>query len=239
MDLARRLNPAEARRIVDIGCGPGNSTRVLKDVLPQAEILGIDNSENMIRKAREKHPELEFQRLDADKELERLADDWDAIFSNACLQWIPDHRTLIPRLMSRLRPGGMLAVQMPINGQETLYRIIEEVSADPKWRLDAVKRETNGTLEPADYFDLLSGISERFDLWETTYYHAMPDHEALLEWVKGTRLRPYLEALGEERGAAFEAEILARAREAYPVQANGEIIFRFRRLFFIAVRPEA
>ncbi len=138
--------------------------------------------------------------------------------------------------MDRLNDGGTLAVQVPINGEEPLYRIIREVAAEPKWGLEKAVLPTNETLTPSDYFDILSGCSASFDIWETKYYHHLPDHKALVEWVKGTRLRPYLDLLGEAAGQAFEAEIVERTRECYPFRACGGVVFGFRRLFFAAVK---
>lgn len=232
LDLARRVQGDDPKTIADIGCGPGNSTATLRNVFPHAKIIGIDNSPSMIEKARASYPETEFLLCDAAS----LPGTYDLLFSNACLQWIPDHHTLIPHLMTKLNAGGALAVQVPMNGEEPLYRIIREVAAEKKWGFDKIKLETNETLQPNGYFDILGTASNRFDMWETVYTHAMPSHEHLLDWVRSTRLRPYLDALDEESGRAFEGEILRRVREVYPVMQSGEVLLRFRRFFFVAYR---
>lgn len=232
LDLANRLRELSPAKAADVGCGPGNSTAALKSVFPDAEVIGIDNSPNMIGKAEKSHPELAFRLCDASS----LEAGWDVIFSNACLQWIPHHGTLIPGLMEKLNEGGVLAVQIPMNGEEPLFRIIKEVAADPRWDFSGVCFETNETLEPEEYFDILSACSSDFQIWETVYCHRMPDHEALLEWVKGTRLRPYLDALDEAEGQVFLDEILTRAKAVYPVMKNGEVVLHFRRFFFTAVK---
>lgn len=231
-DLAARIKRYRPKTMVDIGCGPGNSTAVLKEVFPDTDILGIDSSQNMIQKARAAYPDLRFELCGA----RDLEGSYDLLFSNACLQWIEDHRRLLPELMKKLNPGGVLAVQIPINGEEPLFRIISEIAAESRWNFKDVFFETNTALTPEEYFDILSGCSAEFDLWETVYYHPMPSHQSLIEWIKATRLRPYLDALSEEDGLLFQQEIKKRAQKIYPIKQNGEILFRFRRLFFTAVR---
>lgn len=230
IDLANRVRDCGAKTIVDIGCGPGNSTAVLKDVFPHANIFGIDNSASMISKAKEKYSSLAFSVCSA----EDLTGAYDLLFSNACLQWIPNHEVLIPQLMRKLTGNGVLAVQMPMNLNEPLFCIIKEVAADSKWNFENVYFEKNDTLSPQEYFDLLSSCSSNFELWETVYYHAMPSHEHLIEWVRSTRLRPYLDVLDEKQKTEFENEILTRTRSAYPFTASGEVILKFRRFFFVA-----
>lgn len=229
-DLAVSVIHINPKKVVDIGCGPGNSTEVLRKIFPDADIIGIDNSPNMIEKAKDKYPDMKFRLCDA----ERLDSGYDLVYSNACLQWIPDHRSLLPDLFGKLNNGGVLAVQIPINGNEPLYRIIAETVAEERWSFPVSLNETNRTLTTNEYFDILSSLTDCFDIWETVYYHEMPSCESLLEWVKGTRLRPYLDHLGEERGKEFEGVLLERAKQVYPIAQNGSIIFRFRRLFFTA-----
>ena len=230
IDLANRVRDCDAQTIVDVGCGPGNSTAVLKDIFLHAKIMGIDNSDNMIMKAKEKYADINFSVCSA----EDLTGSYDLIFSNACLQWIPSHETLIPRLMQRLTVNGVLAVQMPMNLNEPLFRIIKEVAANSKWNFENGCFETNDTLSPQEYFDILSSCSSHFEMWETVYYHAMPSHEHLIEWVRGTRLRPYLDALDEKEKAEVEGDILTKVKESYPFTASGEVILKFRRFFFVA-----
>ncbi len=230
IDLANRVRDCGAKTIVDIGCGPGNSTAVLQSVFPQTEIKGIDASESMIEKAKEKYTGLDFSVCRA----EDLTGSYDLLFSNACLQWIPDHETLIPALMQKLTANGVLAVQMPMNQKEPLFQIIKDVAADSKWNFENVYFEKNDTLAPQAYFDILSACSGRFEIWETVYYHAMPSHAQLIEWVRGTRLRPYLDVLDEKQKTEFENEILTKVKSAYPFTASGEVILKFRRFFFAA-----
>lgn len=232
IDLVNRVRNCGAQTIVDIGCGPGNSTAVLRSVFPQARIRGIDTSESMIKKAQEKYADMDFAICTA----QNLKGNYDLLFSNACLQWIPDHETLIPALMQQLTANGVLAVQMPMNQQEPLFQIIKAVAASSKWNFESVYFEKNDTLAPQAYFDILSSCSSGFEIWETVYYHAMPSHEHLIEWVRGTRLRPYLDVLSEKQKVAFESEILGQVKSAYPFTASGEVVLKFRRFFFVAYK---
>ena len=232
-DLAIRVKDiCSPQKIVDIGCGPGNSTAVLKEIFTDAHIIGIDNSSNMIERASFEHPELTFELSDASQ----LTDKYDLIFSNACLQWIPDHDSFIPLLISKLTDNGILAVQMPMNNSEPLYQLVAEIISEPKWELDKAPAHVNKTLAPNEYFNILSTCTSSFDIWETKYYHPLTNHTALVDWIKGTKLRPYLDYLGDERGTELEAEILSRAKKLYPCMHNGEVLFGFRRLFFIATK---
>lgn len=230
-DLAMRINN-NPKTIVDIGCGPGNSTKVLRDIFPDANIIGIDNSPNMIKKAKAEHSDIDFRLCDA------LSFDgkYDLLFSNACLQWIPSHDTLIPSLMDKLNDGGVFAVQIPMNTDEPLFRLIREVADEPEWNLSGIQLQPNETLTPLEYYNILSTCSSAFDMWEVKYYHTMPDHKALVDWVKGTRLRPYLDFLGADKGAAFEEEIVERSKKIYSNMDNGNVVLGFRRFFFTAVK---
>lgn len=230
IDLAKRIDTTGIRSIIDIGCGPGNSTAVLSEIFHGAALKGIDVSESMLQAAREKHPELTFALGSATE----LAESADLLFSNACLQWIPGHETLIPYLMEHVNEGGCLAVQVPRNQEEPLFRLIRELAAEPKWNLQDVYFEHNDVLTPEAYFDILSPRAKEFDIWETVYHHAMPSHEDMIDWVRSARLRPYLDALSPDDRPAFEAELLERTKEIYPYTTSGEVILKFRRLFFIA-----
>lgn len=237
IDLVKRITIKQPKNILDIGCGPGNSTSVLKKMYPQASILGVDNSKDMIERAKESYPDINFQICDVTTEIHKI-NDYDVIFSNACLQWIPNHKAFIPMLFKKLNRNGVLAVQIPINGQETLFKIMNDVISEPQWNFCPINVETNETLLPEEYFDILSACTDNFDIWETVYYHNMPSVEAMVEWIKGTRLRPYLNALEKADAEKLEMEILKRATAVYKAQKNGEFIFRFRRLFFVAGKSD-
>lgn len=232
VDLARRVEKYKPETVADIGCGPGNSTAVLKNIFTDADIIGIDSSKSMIERAQKEYKDIKFLKCGA----EELAGTYDLLFSNACLQWIPEHEKLIPELMTKLKKNGVLAVQIPMNTEEPLFRIIKETAAESRWDFQNVHFEKNDTLLPEEYFDILSSCSRSFELWETVYYHAMPSHEHLIEWVRSTRLRPYLDVLSDEQKKEFEQDILIKARRAYPITASGEVVLKFRRFFFIACK---
>lgn len=231
-DLAMRIAHHSPKTVLDIGCGPGNSTKILKEIFPTAKLLGIDSSPNMIAKAKEDNPDIDFYVCNA----LAIKGEFDVIYSNACFHWIPNHKTFLPALMKKVNPNGCLAVQMPYNNDEPLYRIINEVVSEPKWGFDYAKLENNITLDAKEYYEILSECSSSFDVWETKYYHSMPDHIALVEWVRSAKLRPYLDFLGEEKGKELEEEILKRVKKQYLIQSDGNILFGFRRLFFTAIK---
>ena len=229
VDLAASLGDIRPETALDIGCGPGNSTAVLKRFFPDAHITGIDNSLAMIEKARKTQPEMNFE-LRSARELEGK---YGLIFSNACLHWVPDHHSLIPYFMEHLEDGGVLAVQVPMNGAEPLYKSAQELIDSGRWDFSSVT-ETNEILSPEEYYELLSSCAKDFDIWETVYYHIMPSYQALVDWVKSTKLRPYLAVLDKAEEENYLAELLACAKKEYVRQKDGNIIFRFRRLFFTA-----
>lgn len=231
-DLAMRISHFEPKSVLDIGCGPGNSTKILKETFPTAKLLGIDSSPNMVAKAKEENPDIDFCVRNALS----IEGKFDIIYSNACFHWIPNHERFLPALMEKLNPNGCPAAQMPYNNDEPLYRIINEVVAEPQWQFDVAKLENNVTLTPCAYDAILSGCASSFDLWETKYYHTLPDHRALIEWVKSAKLRPYLNALSEEKAKKLEEEIFKRAKDAYPTKSDGSVVFGFRRLFFTAIK---
>lgn len=234
IDLAARITGVEPAEIIDIGCGPGNSTQVLKDRFPSAHTIGADNSENMIISAREKHPDLDFMTLDASGDMSALNGKFDVVFSNACIQWVPGHEQLLPKMFALLRCGGVMAVQIPMNCDEPIHQIIGRLTNGEKWGSRFPDPRIFYTKTQSEYFDILSGITDDFELWKTTYLHRMGSHDDIIEWYKGTGLRLYLAQLNEAEGAEFISELLAELKQAYPVQKNGEIIFAFPRFFFIA-----
>ena len=160
------------------------------------------------------------------------------VFSNACIQWVPDHPRLIRDMLALLRPGGMLAVQVPMNYQEPIHRIIGELAASDEWRAELASARIFHTLSQEAYLDILAAEAGQFQMWQITYLHRMPSHEAYMDWYKGTGRRPYLSLLSGERAAAFEQAVREEVATRYPKQGNGEIIFRFPRFFFTAT-PKA
>lgn len=235
IDLAGRLKALSPKSILDLGCGSGNSTKVLKHAFPTARITGADNSEEMLSKARERHPDIEFINADASGDLHEIAEKYDIVFSNACIQWLPDHRNLLPRLMTLLKSNGTLAVQIPMQREHPVHIILNELVRTEKWKHRIAPRQYN-ILTTAEYFDVLSDISDDFALWETTYCHRMPNYDSIIEWYKGTGLKPYLEQLSTADGNEFMGDVYSELKKRYKPQKNGEILFRFPRLFFTVKR---
>ena len=235
VDLAARIdiNPSE---IIDIGCGPGNSTRVVKNRFPNARAVGLDSSENMLEAARRDNPDCEFLKRDAGGDLSEFSGKFDVVFSNACIQWVPNHSELLPKMFSLLKSGGVLAVQIPVNFDEPIHQIIGRISTSEKWREKFTNPRIFFTLTEGEYFDILSDLSNDFEIWKTVYCHRMPSIDSIIEWYKSTGLKPYLDVLSDEEKEDFTSDVKREVEKAYPAQKNGEIIFRFPRLFFIAKR---
>lgn len=233
IDLANRLDIKNPQRIIDIGCGPGNSTAVLKKRYPDAYVLGADFSPNMIEKAKADYSDIDFMIFDATKDFEKLDEKFDIVFSNACIQWVPNHKKLLRDMMSILNPNGILAIQVPVNFEEPIHRIITTLVASEKWKKHFSPRIFY-TLTENEYFDILSTLTNRFEIWKTIYCHRMPSHQSIIEWYKSTGMKPYLDMLDGEEKKEFINDVLNEIKKEYPIQSNGEIIFRFPRLFMLA-----
>ena len=232
IDLANRLEALSPASVLDLGCGPGNSTKVLKDKFPNAIVVGADNSDEMLSKAKNLYPNIEFIYLDANGDLQEISEQFDIVFSNACIQWLPNHRELLPKLTKLLKPTGTLAVQIPLQAEHPVHIIINELVNIAKWSNKLVATKYNNLTTP-EYYDVLSDISSDFEIWETTYCHRMPSYESIIEWYKGTGLRPYLEQLSETDANEFVGDVYNELKHRFITQKNGEILFRFPRLFFI------
>lgn len=192
----------------------------------------------MLEKAEADNPDIEFVLLDAGGDMSGYNGRFDVVFSNACLQWIPDHEKLLPRLFALLKAGGTLAAQIPMNFEEPIHRMLTELSESAEWRGKlAIPRQFHA-LSQEKYFDIISGLTDDFEMWQTTYCHRMPDHGAIMEWYKATGMRPYLEALNKSDAAEFERRVGERVEKEYAVRKNGEIIFRFPRFFFVAKKAK-
>lgn len=239
-DLAARVALASPQSVIDLGCGPGNSTKVLIDRWPKAEICGLDISPEMIAAAQKSDPSRQWIVGDITKWVSDPGPPfYDVIFSNAALQWVDEHEILLPILMTRLNPGGVLAIQMPGNFDGPAHRAMRDLATSPAWRDQfppAGVREWQVHDLPF-YYDVLSRLAEPIELWETEYFHVMPNAKAIVEWYRGTGLRPFLECLdSEEKRAQFTNEYLQEIRRVYPPRAYGRVLFPFRRLFLIAYR---
>lgn len=236
IDLANAITAAHADTVLDIGCGIGNSTAVLAKRFPGAEIIGADNSGDMLEAAAKNHPGIKFIRLDAGKDLEKMDARFDVVFSNACIQWIPDHKKLLKNMFSLLKDGGTLAVQTPQQSKHPVHQILKRLAASEKWSGKISGARVYQNLEEGEYFDVLSSLGGDFRMWETVYFHKMPSHQSIIEWYKGTGLRPFLSQLCDLDKEEFLSDVLNCIKREYPIQKNGEIIFRFPRLFFTCTK---
>jgi trans-aconitate 2-methyltransferase len=235
VELVRRIPVADPRRIVDIGCGPGNSTAILRARWPEAEVIGLDSAPDMLRAARARLPDVRF--IEADAATWEPMAGVDVFFSNATMQWVQGHRAVLARLMQALPAGGALAVQMPDNQAENTHALMRTVAAEGPWRAKfaaPIARQEIAT--PEAYYDLLKPLASSVDLWHTVYYHPLADADAIIEWVKGTGLRPFLDRLDGGEREAFLADYRARIAAAYPPQVDGKVLLRFPRLFLVAAR---
>jgi trans-aconitate 2-methyltransferase len=232
-DLLARIDLATPRRIVDLGCGPGNSTALLRERWPDAEITGLDSSADMLEAARRDHAGIDFVVGDI---AEWTPDDgYDLVFSNAALQWVSDHERLLPRLIKAVAPEGVLAVQMPSNYDFATHRLMRQVAAEGPWRDRlAGARDPSPVKPPEFYYDCLAPKCRRIVLWETNYIQVMDGVDAIIAWLHGTGLRPFLARLDEHEEALFLERYAALLAEHFPPQRDGRILLPYPRLFFIA-----
>lgn len=241
-DLLAALPALEPRIAVDIGCGPGNSTELLAACFPNATVSGLDSSPDMVAAARKRLPALEFTVADLEEWVYRpVAPNEsapDVILANAVLQWSPDHARIFPALRTRLAPGGALAVQMPDNLDEPAHRLMREVAKGGPWavKLSEATAQRAPLGSAAWYYELLHSAGCRVDVWRTTYHHALAGGAAaVVEWFKGSGLRPFLAPLDADERSEFLLRYQTEVAKAYPPQADGSVLLPFPRLFIVAV----
>jgi trans-aconitate 2-methyltransferase len=235
-DLAARIEVSGSRRVIDLGCGPGNSTAVLAERWPEADLTGLDSSPEMLSTARTGAPAVRWMAGDIAQWAEEDAERFDVVFSNAALQWVPDHAALLPRLLGRVSPGGALGMQIPAYSRQPAQRLIREMAASAQWRARFTAPPRDWRAEtPEFYYDVLAPVVSRLDIWETEYLHVLEGPEAVVEWYRGTGLRPFLSALAsEEDRTNFLSEYLEGLKPYYPRRADGRVLLPFRRLFAVA-----
>ena len=236
-DLLARIPPIHPTCVVDLGCGPGNSTELLAQRFPEAQVLGIDTSPDMIAAARKRLPSATFQLGDvAALSLDVPA---DVLFANAVLQWVPDHAALLPHLMGQLAPGGYIAVQMPDNLNEPSHAAMREAAAEGPWvqKLASAADARTQLPDVNAYYAMLRPLSAAVDIWRTTYHHPLDGHGAIAEWLKSTGLKPFLDPLSPDERTAYLARYLERIAPHYPVHADGKVLLAFPRLFLVARKP--
>lgn len=238
-ELFARIGELPPGPLYELGCGTGVHARAMAARWPDRALSAIDRSREMLTKAAAEPVPIQWIEADIAR--------WSApapgalIFSNATLQWLDEHERLLPHLLRQLAPGGILAVQMPRNFDQDSHRLMRETATQGPWaeRLAPVlgsatvlRREP--VMPPEAYYDLLAPLAADIDLWETDYLHVLTGGDAVLEWVRGTALRPLLEALAPGERASFVAAYGAKLRQAYPRRRDGKTLFPFRRLFLIA-----
>jgi trans-aconitate 2-methyltransferase len=235
-DLLAQVPLETVASAIDLGCGPGNSTELLIQRYGADAVSGLDSDPNMLHAARKRLPGTRF--AEADLATWKPDEPVDLLFSNAVFQWVPDHLVVLARLMDGLKAGGVLAAQMPDNFGEPSHVLMRETAQAGSWRTRFAAFDDRREVipPPAGYFDRLVPKASRVDVWHTVYNHPLKDAAAIVEWVRSTGLRPYLDRAGSEHAETFAADYLARIAKAYPPMADGRVLLRFPRIFIIAVR---
>lgn len=236
-DLLRVVGVEAPDEVVDLGCGAGNVTRLLRRRWPAARIVGLDASATMLERARRDHHDLDVRWVEADLRDHVPARPVDVVFSNAVLHWLDDHDELVPRLLGWLRPGGVLAVQVPANHDQPSHVLARRIAVEGPWadRLRPLLRP-HPVEDPATYVDLLVPGSSTVDVWETVYWHRLSGDDPVAAWTAGSMLRPVLAALEPPEAELFVERYRIALRRAYPRRADGTTLFPFRRLFITATR---
>jgi trans-aconitate 2-methyltransferase len=234
VELLARVDADRPRTVVDLGCGPGNLTRLLADRWPDAEIIGLDSSPEMIAKARETAGDIRFDVVDLRDWVP--AEPIDVLVSNATLQWVPGHLDLLPRLVDAVTPGGWLAFQVPGNFDEPSHTIRLALESEPPYADHAGDLDRPGSHDPEVYLRALTDLGCAVDAWETTYLHVLQGEDPVFTWVAGTSARPVLQTLPPDLRERFSEEFKRRLRAAYPARQDG-VLLPFRRVFVVAKLP--
>ncbi len=233
VDLIERVPLDAPQTIADLGCGEGAVTQLLRRRWPQANLTGVDSSAEMLDVAVRELPDAHWEKADVAT--------WappapvDLLFSNAALQWLTGHATLFPRLIEQVKPGGVLAVQMPRNFTAPSHTLVADVVRTGPWREKLVPLlRTEPVATPEFYYDLLAPRVAELDIWETEYLQVLEGDNPIAEWTKGTWRRPLLAALDDAERQLFEAEYRKRIADSYPSHRDGKTLYPFRRLFIVA-----
>jgi trans-aconitate 2-methyltransferase len=234
VDLVSRVDVVDPKTIIDLGCGPGNSTQVLRRRWPEARVSGLDSSPAMIAAAKESYPDEDW--VVADAGTWRPQEPFDVVFSNAALQWIPRHDLLVRHLFAQVAHDGALAFQIPSRAYSPLRGFIHEIAGDAQWSARMQKAMAALTMEdPSFYYDALAERARSLDIWQTEYNHIVDAPSSIVDWISSTGLRPFLDALDSDaEREGFVAMLTERVREAYPRRRDGRVLFPFKRLFVVA-----
>lgn len=241
LDLLQQVTIAEPRLIYDLGCGTGEVTQLIAERWPAATVYGVDNSPEMLAKASATSGRARWAEGDVRSWQPEAPP--DLIYSNAVFHWVEGHDELFPRLLALLRPGGVLAIQMPMSWDLPSHRLMREVLANggpggaPLGSAELRASVAQRWVAPAEaYYGMLAGQAAQLDIWETEYLQVLAGADPVLEWVKGTGLRPILNGLADAEREIFLSAYRQRLRETYPARADGMTLYPFRRLFLVAVR---
>ncbi len=234
LDLLQRIPPGEYSHVYDLGCGTGHLTKILAERFPEASVTGVDSSPEMLAEARREFPAISWLQADiAGWRPDRPA---DLIFSSAALQWLPSHERLFPALLGMIRPGGVLAVQIPSNFDSPAHVALKELAQVEEWRGKVAGAATPAVSSPEAYWKWLAPLAAKADIWETTYLQILEGENPVADYLRGSAVRPFLSALSKEDGAKFFSAFARRTAAAYPPQHDGKTLFPFRRLFLVAQR---
>jgi trans-aconitate 2-methyltransferase len=231
IDLISRLQTGTVERILDVGCGPGNSTEELLKRWSNAEIIGLDSSPSMIKQAEERLPSIKFELQDANTDSSNLGK-FDVIFSNAAIQWMPNHKQLLKKLFDSLNPSGVIGIQLPDVSKMGVQLAVDQTSQNIKWRHKFTNTPFLNCRSVDEYYQICSELSTEVYLWSTDYYHVLESLQSIVDWYKSTGMKPYLDALeNDSERQEFESEVLNRLKEYYQIQSNGHVLFPFTRIF--------
>jgi trans-aconitate 2-methyltransferase len=236
VELIGRIPATGPGTVLDLGCGPGNLTRLLADRWPGARVAGLDSSPEMIAAARKVDERIAFDVADLRAWAADGPEPVDVLVSNATLQWVPGHLELLPDLVAAVRPGGWLAFQVPGNFDEPSHTIRRDLAAEAPYAAHTGGVAVPSSHDPATYLDALARLGCTVDAWETTYLHVLTGSDPVFTWVSGTGARPTLQALPDDLRPRFEEEFRRRLRAAYPEREHG-VVLPFRRIFVVAQVP--
>lgn len=235
LDLLMHISLKKPKLIYDLGCGPGTVTTIIKDKWSQAKIIGVDSSKEMLDRARKLNSDINWVEDDITSwKPDQIS---DLIFSNATLHWLDNHETLLPTLMDYLQTKGILAIQMPNNFTEPSHQSIYQTVKNGSWyeKLMPLLRE-KPVLDVADYYKILTPLSSTLIMWQTTYFHVLEGQDPVVEWTKGSVLKPFLDQLSETEKEIFLEAYTNLIRKAYPVLPDKKTIMPFNRIFIVAVK---